>query len=167
MGFGERVGRYMEVGFIKTSKLYAQREALRNGLLRRVVPGYQGQTRRVHLEVTRADKALRSAPATYEQLQTLIARMNELGIAITLLAMPVVKPYELDSAICSAVAGRDAQLLDFRSLPELGTAMFRDRLHLNAEGTSVATRTLARELTSKHPQFDGCSPTAAANHAVQ
>jgi len=139
---------WLKIYWIRTSRLYANRDNLRHQLLQRLIPAYQEESQRLN---RRADARVlpgppSSAPATfsYQALRMLLDRLEQAGVAVLLVAMPVQQPYALDQpGLCAALADTPHRLADLRGVIPVDPSLWRDDIHLNAAGAAYFSAALA------------------------
>jgi hypothetical protein len=151
------IGSWMKMATVKSSKLYAQREAIRHRVLQSFVPSYQKMTRQANARAGAADIAPASpVESSYEALRAVLSSMAAQGTEVVLVAMPVQEPYEIDHGLCGEGGEHEFRLVDMRYSVPSSNALYRDNLHLNADGADLFSERLARELRASGAQTRVC-----------
>jgi hypothetical protein len=134
-------------------RLYALRDTLRNRVLAMAIPDYKRFANEQNAEHTAAGAANTPSgaarPVEYTRLTTLASRLEAHGTRLIVLMMPAKHPYDIDPALRSLDAQGHIRLLDYRNLPGIEATSFIDDMHLGAQGRSVLTAQLARDLATE------------------
>ena len=138
------------------SRLYLNREAIRNRLLDFVIPNYQVITQQLNKppeqESTGGAGQDRSTAYTYETLKRLSQHIQTRGGTLILVAMPVQHGYALDPGLIETIRQEQITMIDMRSLAEGRTGLFEDSIHLNSTGQKVFSNQLAEALFQHIPR---------------
>lgn len=134
-------------GLAKASALFALRETLRNRTLSLIIPHYQhfAQQENPGPENAEARPAARTRHS-YETLTDMIQRLRRGGTDVVLLAMPIRGDYDLDPALRDLTRRMNVPMLDYRNLPGIDPAHFKDSMHLDPRGARRLTGQLAEDL---------------------
>ncbi|MEJ2619798.1 MAG: hypothetical protein P8163_05940 [Candidatus Thiodiazotropha sp.] len=131
-----------------TSKLFVNREAVRNKLLDSLVPHYKqfvrAQNQAGAPDDTTQVKQLRAPPEDYKMLNKLIDQLDREGGKLIAIAMPIEAGYEISEELSKLLEKRAYLYMDYRSLFEAETEMYKDGLHLNDKGRHLFTSKLAK-----------------------
>lgn len=154
------INDWLEMAAVKTSKLYAQREPIRHRVLQNLIPEYRRMTRQMNARAG-AGAGAEGEPATYVQrsyaaLQRILESLSSNGTQVILVAMPVMKPYEVDPGLCDLIEGTKHLFLDMRYAVPSNKTLYRDNLHLNEAGARLFSETLATELRAARPSMSPC-----------
>jgi hypothetical protein len=142
----EQVGEFVAA---RASRTYAIRDALRNALLGRLIPGYQAHTQEANARA--GDGAAAAAPQqarsrTYGALAALADRLEARGARLVVIAMPVTAAYEIDPGLLALAQRGEVTLLDYRHVYGIGPGDFLDSMHLAPSGREVLSARLAADL---------------------
>jgi hypothetical protein len=150
-GWSDRVtaNTWLEMIAVKTSKIFAQRDNLRHGILQHVIPNYRQMAQGLNVRARQAGESdVGGQRLSYSALAHLIGRLETAGSRVILVAMPVMSPYPLHEGLCSVLEGHVAALLDMRHSVDPSFEYYRDNLHLNERGAMRFSAALATELRS-------------------
>lgn len=141
------VGDWLKMATVKTSKLYAHREAIRHRVLQNLVPNYRRMTRQVNARAGAGEATgISEGVVTYSALEAVLGRAAGQGTEVVFIAMPVQQPYELDPGLCIRTGEYVYRLVDMRTAVPANDTLYRDNLHLNANGAQLFSERLAAEL---------------------
>ena len=157
------INAWLEMFAVKTSKLYAHREAIRHRVLQNVIPDYRRMTRRVNARAGQdegegGEPNMASSRISYAALAQMLDGFTAAGSQVVLVAMPVMSPYALDEEMCELLDGSAHRLLDLRYAVPSSETFYRDNLHLNDDGARLFSETLAVQLRSSRPSMSACAP---------
>lgn len=149
--------------------LYASRDAVRHGILSRLVPDYEEVTQEL-LGTTGRDAGKESTEhsgqvLTYRIFRKLIENLKVSGARITLVAMPETNPYTVDPEVLFLANDLGVEFLDYRLLPNITPDSFKDPIHLNRDGAGILTRKLSSDLFSA--VHAGPAMSFEGKHALQ
>lgn len=152
------INDWLEMGAVKTSKLYAHREPIRHRVLQHLVPEYRRMTRQVNARAGEGaqGEAAVSARRSYAALQRILESLSSNGTQVVLVAMPVLNPYEIDRDMCNLLEGTKHHFLDMRYAVPSSKELYRDGIHLNEAGAQLFSETLATQLRAPRPSMSPC-----------
>lgn len=127
------------------SALIANRDRIERRALDTLIPGYQDGIQELNSRVQGSRPSAVRQP-TYSRLERLLDVAQRDGVRVVLVAMPVLKPYEIDPALRELAAARQAALLDCREVTGITREMFPDGLHMNETAAACYSRHLAHLL---------------------
>ncbi len=159
------IGGWLEAGIAKLSLTYVLRERLRNAALTPIVPNYETAIQHLNdlSQVTPIPAAKSDRTLTYQALRAALKRARQQGYSVSVMAMPTMNPYELDSALPRILLEQHVLFHDLRNPPWLDPDLFRDPIHLNPAGAEIFTQSLANEIWSAKFQNGLASPLAPPN----
>jgi hypothetical protein len=131
-----------------TSKLFVNREAVRNKVLASLIPHYE-QFVRAQNQAGAPDNAVQvaqhRAPLTdYKMLNNLIDQLDKVGIKLIIIAMPIEAGYEVSEELSQLLGKRAYLYMDYRKLFQTETGMYKDGFHLNEKGRKIFTNNLTK-----------------------
>jgi hypothetical protein len=139
-GFGE-LSEFV-IGWF--SKLFVNREAVRNKVLVNLIPHYE-QFVRAQNQAGRPDETERtnqSQKLDYEMLSNLLDRLDKDGVKLIVIAMPIDDNYVIDKKLSGLLQARSYQYLDQREFFRKTNAVYKDGVHLNEKGKRLFTKAL-------------------------
>ena len=142
----EQVGEFVAA---RVSRTYAIRDALRNALMGRLIPGYQIHTQEANAragEQGAAESAAEARRRTYTALAGLADRLAARNGRLVVMAMPVTTPYEIDPGLQALAQSGRLTLLDYRRVEGIGPDSFLDSMHLRPAGRDVLSVRFAADL---------------------
>jgi len=130
----------------RASRIYALRDVLRHRVLSLVVPHYEAYTQQANEARAGRAQQQEAATYTYEHFSRMVASLQQKGIRLIVIAMPVQTDYELDPELLELAATGTIGLIDLRDAEGLDASMYRDAMHLNARGQQLLSEQLAVQL---------------------
>jgi hypothetical protein len=131
-----------------TSKLFVNREAVRNKVLESLIPHYKQFVRAQNQAGAPNETAqvaqLRAPPAEYNMLNNLINQLDQDGVKLVVIAMPIEAGYEVSEDLSQLLEKRAYLYMDYRDLFQAESGMYKDGLHLNDKGRKAFTSKLAK-----------------------
>lgn len=156
--FGDRAAYLLS----HASSAYANRERVSRRIFDLLVPGYRKAAAQFNEAIAAAEHARASAAFSYRRLRVLIDLARTSRTDLILVAMPNRDPYELELDLLDLLEAEKIPLIDGRNIPGLGPEMFRDNLHLTADGARLYTDWITRPvLEALNLESDG----APGSHA--
>ena len=138
------------------SHAFAARDRIRDRTLN-FIPGYRPfatETNAFNFEYeNRRKRAERAPPRTFHALESLLSRARAGGVKICFVAFPMRpgptgrKSYIISPTALEMIENAAMLYLDMRNMDELTADMYKDNVHLNAQGQPVYTRRFAQELS--------------------
>jgi len=130
------------------SLLFANRETIRNRLLKKIIPYFQEYTRKINDMLIVEDRGdlKQLNRRRYIVLGRLLELLKRHKVQIIFAALPVVKSYNIDGQLREILEKTKTRLLDCRDIPELSEKMFLDPIHLNDNGSKIFSHYLAQRL---------------------
>jgi len=142
----EQLGEFLAA---RASRAYATRTAIRNRLLRLVVPHYEASAQQLNDEQrARVAMGFGAPRASFGRLRAFASLLRCQGTRGVLVAMPVLEPYDLAPGLPAALAASGIAFLDYRYLPGIEERHFEDPIHLNVEGQHLFSSILSRDLAA-------------------
>jgi hypothetical protein len=142
--FGERV----EFLLAHFSHAFAHRERVSRRVLDALIPHYRSTSRRINLSLAAAPGRSGAARPSYARFARFTELVRQSDARLVLVAMPTLRPYELDPGLIDAARELGAAFVDLRSVDGLTPDLFRDALHLTPPGAALYSRSLAQRLSS-------------------
>ena len=143
----------------KLSHVYVNREAIRNRVLSMAIPGYERTTQRMN----RIDRERAASSAggelSYRLLESLIDDIEAEGSQLTIVAMPVRQRFDLDPQLLRLMSSRGINFLDMRYTIELSKDNYKDRMHLNEQGSARFSELMIDRLLKTVKPYDPQSVT--------
>lgn len=142
----EQVGEFVAA---RVSRTYAIRDALRNALMGRLIPGYQVHTQEANAragEQGTGESREQAQRRTYASLAALADRVAARQGRLVVMAMPVTKPYDIDPGLLALAQSGRVTLLDYRHVEGIGPGSFLDSMHLRPAGRDVLSVRFAADL---------------------
>ena len=131
-----------------TSKLFVNREAIRNKVLNSFVPHYeqfvQAQNQAGAPEETNHQTQSQAALADYRMLNDLIDQLDKHGIKLIMLAMPIEGAYTVNEKLTETLQKRAFIYKDYREDFRSFNALYKDGVHFNEKGRAQFTSTLGK-----------------------
>lgn len=130
------------------SHVYVNREAVRNRVLEPFIPNYLGITRKINENNNKITRHSEQSEIryTYALLGSLVENIRATGSNIVLIAMPVMRLYELDTSLLEFAGKLGLPLLDMRNTGLIDNHMYMDPIHLNPDGRKILSDLVAQEL---------------------
>ena len=138
------------------SQAFAARDRIRDRTLN-FIPGYRPfatATNALNFEYESRRKTAEAAPPrTFHALESLLARARDGGVKVCFVAFPMRpgptgrKSYIISPTALEMIENAGMLYLDMRNMDELTADMYKDNVHLNAQGQPVYTRKFAQELS--------------------
>lgn len=132
------------------SKVFANRERLKNRVLDGIIPGYRRTSNIINQSIRERSKQAANTDVTYERLNRFLKALKFHHTSVIFVAMPVVGGYELDQGLREAITAGDGMLLDLREIDALSNSDYADGYHLAPSGATKYTTRLA-EMILKCP----------------
>jgi hypothetical protein len=139
-----------------TSKLFVNREAVRNKVLASLIPHYE-QFVRAQNQAGAPDDTAQVAPhrapkTDYKMLNRLIDQLDKDGVKLIAIAMPIEAGYEVSEDLSQLLKKRAYLYMDYRNLFQAESGMYKDGFHLNEKGREAFTNSLT---TIFNPEMSG------------
>lgn len=138
------------------SQAFAARDRIHDRTLN-FIPGYRPfatETNELNFEYERRRQRPDDAPPrTFHALESLLARARDGGVKVCFVAFPMRpgptgrKSYRISPTALEMIENAGMLYLDLRNMDGLPAEMYKDNVHLNAEGVPVYTRKFAQELS--------------------
>lgn len=138
------------------SQAFAARDRIHDRLLN-FLPGYRPfatETNDLNFEYeSRRKRAEAAPPRTFHALESLLALARKDGVKVCFVAFPMRptpagrRSYIISPRALEMIENAGMLYLDMRNMDELTADMYKDSVHLNAEGVPVYTRKFAQELS--------------------
>ena len=138
------------------SQAFAARDRIRDRTLN-FIPGYRTfatATNALNFEYERRRKRAEAAPPrTFHALESLLARARDGGVKVCFVAFPMRpgsngrKSYTISPTALEMIDSAGMLYVNMQNMDELTADMYKDDVHLNAQGQPVYTRKFAQELS--------------------
>ncbi|MET0067924.1 MAG: hypothetical protein ABW076_16390 [Candidatus Thiodiazotropha sp.] len=142
-----------EFGLGYVSKLFVNREAIRNKVMLTFIPYYERFVREANQAAGQPEEAQQSAPVgpsqahSYRILDRLAERLEARGTRLVVIAMPVETPYAMDPDLIRQLQRPGVTFIDDRELFAGVSGVYKDGVHLNNRGSTDFTRRLGTYFT--------------------
>lgn len=145
------LGGASEFILAKLSNVFANRESIRNRVLDIFIPNYQVTTQRINDEKgnKREVQKSKSRQLTFKRLQTFLEILKNNKGQVVFIAMPIVRDYNVPSAVVKKIKEAGMVYIDFRNLNTELQNKYVDSMHLNNEGSLIFSKYLADEMVKK------------------
>ncbi|MES9939889.1 MAG: hypothetical protein ABW105_03750 [Candidatus Thiodiazotropha sp. 6PLUC1] len=128
------------------SKLFVNREAVRNKVLVNLVPHYE-QFVRAQNQAGRPDdvnvaEQEQYNSAQYKIINSLLDRLDEDGVKLIILSMPIEDDYSVPPELTDLLNSRAYKYIDYRKYFRGTDGVYKDGVHLNDKGRALFTAEL-------------------------
>jgi hypothetical protein len=137
------------------SKLFVNREAVRNKVMIQLIPYYERFVREANQAAGKPEDTQQKTKDTngvkhqYLILSRIFQRLKDNGTKVIVVAMPIEQPYEVDPPLVSALNEATVEYLDYRDFFVEKNGVYKDGVHLNALGRDHFTSNLGRLFNQK------------------
>ena len=137
---------YSEFLFGWISKLFVNREAVRNKVLVNAIPYYE-QFVRMENQAGRPDEAEQVVENSkvddqYTILNRFLDELDKNGTKLIIIAMPIEDRYSVDAGLAALLQERALEYLDYREFFVNTESVYKDGAHLNEKGKRIFTSAL-------------------------
>jgi hypothetical protein len=132
--------------FSSVSALYANRDRVRDELLKTFVPRYKPYAQQANVSLKTA--AGRSAAPGYHRFERLLAVCKAHSIPVAVVAMPIPYTYRVDLEVPVLTVKYGGGFFDVTHVAELRELRHPDGYHLDAEGAQVYSHTFGAALAN-------------------
>ncbi|ODB85497.1 hypothetical protein A3195_18085 [Candidatus Thiodiazotropha endoloripes] len=135
------------------SKLFVNREAVRNKILNNLVPNYETFVQ-VQNQAGAPEQAVHQTQADgtlpdYRMLNDLIDQLDEQGIKLVMIAMPIEGAYSVNEKLKETLQKRAYLYKDYRDNFRSFGALYKDGVHFNEKGREQFTTTLGKLISQE------------------
>ncbi len=131
------------------SQSYVNREAIHKRTLALFIPYYRNVTQQLNefSKNRKATKKNQQLHFKYQVLSQWMKLLKEQNVSVVFVSMPLVNPYVLDKKLAHIIKQAGMQLFDYRYLTGITPEMFLDSMHLNKQGSTILTKSLAQDIS--------------------
>jgi hypothetical protein len=126
------------------SRLYVNREAIRNKILARFIPHYKQYVREQNQAGAPVESAKNAKPrdhfSDHDMLNDLLDQLDDKGVKLIVMAMPVKSSYQVNRELEVLLNKRAYAYMDYREIFRSENEIFKDGIHLNNKGRSNFTK---------------------------
>lgn len=130
------------------SKLFVNREAVKNKVLVNIIPYYETFVRAQNQAggPTKADDSntKENSRLHFSILNSLLDRLDEDGTKLIVIAMPIEDNYMVDGRLAELLNARAYRYLDYRDYFRSTGSVYKDGVHLNAKGSALFTANIGQ-----------------------
>ncbi|MES9859548.1 MAG: hypothetical protein ABW157_02930 [Candidatus Thiodiazotropha sp. LLP2] len=137
---------FSEFIFGSMSKLFVNREAVRNKVLINIVPHYElfvrAQNQAGRPDDTDLVKPKHEIEDQYKIFNSLLDRLDEDGVKLIVISMPIEDDYFVASELVDLLDTRTHKYIDYRKYFRGTESVYKDGVHLNDKGRGLFTAEL-------------------------
>jgi hypothetical protein len=131
------------------SKLFVNREAVRNKVLVNLIPHYEQYVRAQNQagkpdKTDQAEQNVNADTSDYKILYSLLERLEKDGTKLIVIAMPVEEGYAISPELTALLKRHTHDYLDYRDFLAGTERVYKDGVHLNEKGRGIFTASLNR-----------------------
>ncbi|MET0049865.1 MAG: hypothetical protein ABW095_02155 [Candidatus Thiodiazotropha sp.] len=138
------------------SKLFVNREAVRNKVMQTFIPHYKRYVREANQAAGEPEEPTKPVAQSAAQVQSyrifdrLVERLQARGTQLVVIAMPVVSPYAIDPELIRHLQQSGVTFIDEREMFSGVDGVYKDGIHLNARGSADFTHRLSAFFTREN-----------------
>jgi len=144
---GLSLSQSIDLYLSKVFRLYSNRERIKKRILD-IMPNYRTTVRKLNKKL-KPNESKTEVKRKYSHLNKLIELINKLNIQTTFIAIPISKPYIIDTELIKIINNSQyCRLVDFQSTTKYKENDFIDGYHLGQDGASKFTDQLVEIILS-------------------